>query len=88
MFTVCTTPDVKDSIVKSLTQLHGKLRIIIATVAFGMDCPNVRRIIHWGPPSDVESYIQETGRAGRDGEVAHAWLYYSNKELRDVLRIA
>ena len=83
MFTACTTPDVKESIVKSFTQLDGKLRIIIATVAFGMgmDCPNVRRIIHWGPPSDVESYIQETGRADRDGEIAHAWLYYSSKEL-------
>jgi len=46
-----------------------------------MDFPNIRRIIHWGPPSDVESCIQETGRASRDGEVACAYLYYSNKDL-------
>ena len=67
-FTACTTPDVKYCIVKSFAQWNGRLRVIVATVAFGMgkDCPNIRRIIHWGPPSDVESYIQKTGRAGRD----------------------
>jgi len=83
MFTACTSVDVKDNIVKSFSQLKGKLRIIVATVAFGMgmDCSNVRRIIHWGPPSDIESYVQETGRAGRDGKVAHASLYFSNKDL-------
>jgi len=32
-----------------------------------MDCPNICKVIHWGPPSDVESHIQETGRVGRDG---------------------
>ena len=41
----------------------------------GLDCPNVRRIIHWGPSNDVEAYIQETGRAGRDGKFAEALLY-------------
>lgn len=74
MFTACTTTDVKDWILKSFTLPNGKLRIVVATVAFGMglDCLNIHRIIHWGPPSDLESYIQETGRAGRDGEVAQA----------------
>jgi len=83
MFTACTTPDVKDCIVKSFVQSNGRLRVIVATVAFGMgmDCPNIRKIIHWGPPSDVELYIQETGRAGRDGEAAYASLYYSNTDL-------
>ena len=60
MFTACTTPDLKEGIVKSFTQLNRKLRIIIiATLTFGMgmDCPNVHKIIHCGPPSDVESYI-------------------------------
>ena len=47
----------------------------------GLNCPNVRRIIHWGPPSDIESYIQETGRAGRDGDTAHASLYYAKREI-------
>ena len=43
----------------SFSQLSTKLRIVIATLAFGMglDCPNVRCIIHWGPSSDAEAYI-------------------------------
>ena len=59
MFTACTTPNIKENIVKLYTQLDTKLRIIIATVTFGMgmDCPNVHKIIHWGPPSYAESYV-------------------------------
>ena len=50
---------------------------MIATSAFGLgvDIPDIRRIIHWGLPSTKEEYVQETGRAGRDGEDAHAILY-------------
>ena len=50
---------------------------MIATSAFGVgvDIPDHRRIIHWGLPSTKEEYVQETGRAGRDGEDAHATLY-------------
>ena len=47
----------------------------------GLDCPNIRRVIHWGPSADVESYLQETGRAGRDGLSATAIMYYTNVEL-------
>ena len=56
--------------------------MIVATVAFGMglDCPYVRRIIHWGSPNDVETYMQETGRAGRDGLPSTAELFIAVKE--------
>ena len=43
----------------------------------GYRLSNVRRVIHWGPPSDLEMYIQETGWAGRDGQVSFASLYYN-----------
>ena len=81
MFTACNTTGVKASILSSFCANHSHLRLVIATVAFGMgiDCPNVQKIIHWSPPSDVEMYIQETGRAGRDGTTAYATLFYSRK---------
>ena len=69
MFTSITDKDVKENILASFQNPDSQLRIVISTVAFGMgvDCPNVRQVVHFGPPGDIESYIQETGRAGRDG---------------------
>ena len=71
MFTSVTDPGHKSQIIQ-LFQEESKLRVVVATVAFGMgiDCSNVRQIVHVGLPDDICSYIQETGRAGRDGEVS------------------
>ena len=68
MFTSCTDITVKNQIIASFTS-DSCLRVVCATVAFGMgvNCPDIRQVVHLGPPDDVESYVQETGRAGRDG---------------------
>ena len=82
MFSACTRPVVKDAILAQFSS-DSSLRVVVATIAFGMglDCPDVRRILHWGPPSDIESDIQEAGRAGRDGHQAAAVLYYTATDL-------
>ena len=60
------------------------LRIVVATVAFGMgvNCCSVNQVIHWGPATDMEGYLQECGRAGRNGEFASALLYVKKTDLR------
>lgn len=57
--------------------MKGTLRIVVATVAFGMGLnkPDVRAIIHYNIPKSFESFIQEIGRAGRDGKPAFCHVF-------------
>ena len=67
----------KVQILESMTRPHGNCRVLFCTIAFGMgvDIPDIRTVIHFGPSSDVDDYFQESGRGGRDGGKCLAILY-------------
>jgi ATP-dependent DNA helicase RecQ len=82
-------PGIRDK--KQISWSSGETRVIVSTNAFGMgiDKADVRFVIHWDLPDAIESYFQETGRAGRDNKPAHAVLLFSGSDktrLTDTIR--
>ena len=74
------TPDAKKNTQQSF--IKGDLRVIVATNAFGMgiDKPDVRLVVHADMPGSLENYLQEAGRAGRDGEPARCVMLYASSD--------
>lgn len=78
-----STNDMKDAILNEIKKVKPNIRLIFATTALGMgvDAPSIKYIIHVSPPANIESYVQEIGRAGRDKSMATARLYFNNSDI-------
>ena len=83
----------KKSVVGHFQAPDSTVRGLVATIAFslGVSISNIRHVIHWGLPASILDYVQEIGRAGRDGHPATATLFLaphckSQDTMRDVLK--
>lgn len=74
----------KEVLLESFSKSDGKCRVIISTIAFGMgvNISNVRCVVHFGPSSNIDNYVQESGQAGRDNKPSHAVIYLYPGALR------
>lgn len=79
MFHAGSPQSVKDHVLNHMSLANSYLGVVICTIAFGMgaNCKKARRVVHFGPSKNIEQYIQEFGRAGRDGKQSVCNMLYS-----------
>ena len=79
MFHAGTPDSVKKHVLDNFSQSVGHIRVFACTVAFGMgiNCKGVHRTIYFGPSKNLECYVQECGREGRDGEPSKCVLLHN-----------
>src|SRR6267143_210101 len=75
------SPSIRRRVLRAF--LSDQVHVIVATSAFGMgiDKPDVRQVLHWGPSPTLEAYYQEAGRGGRDGRAADCLLLWRREDL-------
>lgn len=73
----------KKSIIAEIKKEDSRIRVLFVTSALGMgvNAPYVEHVIYITPPSNIESYVEETGRAGRSGIASRATLFYNNSDI-------
>ena len=78
-----TFPKYKDKLLHSFQETNGSIRVTVATMALsmGVNFPNVRYVIMWGPPRSILDFHQQAGRAGRDNQPADVVLYYYGQQI-------
>ena len=83
MFHSKTPEALKTKVLDNFVPMDGPVRVVVATKALGMgvNIPNMERVCHFGIPDTMEEYVQEIGRAGRDGRKSHGILYFKSYHL-------
>ncbi|XP_052778119.1 ATP-dependent DNA helicase RecQ-like [Mya arenaria] len=84
MFHSNTSDEVKENVKKNMNDINGSIRILAATSAAGMgvNFQGVKHVVNCGPPADMDSFVQQYGRAGRDGSFATGLLIYNAKQCK------
>ena len=84
-FHASTSTRMREDILQEIKKENPRIRVIFATAALGMgvNAPAITQVIHIGPPSSMENYIQEVGRAGRNGNQSHAIIYYNKLDISE-----
>jgi superfamily II DNA helicase RecQ len=84
MYHANTLPRHKERVSKSLFDVNGTCRIVFASTALGMgvNIKDIFQVIHYGPPRQADDFLQEIGRAGRNGQPAKSILFYNGNHLR------